>query len=170
MRFVALCLFSGLPRQLQAISECLHHQEASERSQKHRQLDQARAHLTQALECAPESTALLMQRAELLYAAGEHAEVVADTGYVLKQQKGNMRAYFLRGRAYYMQGEPDVAVRYAHLSRQIPPTLLFSPIGHRYLLLVSLVLWMTPLFLSHYKEALRLDPEEKSIKEEFKVC
>lgn len=96
--------------QINVISKCLGVEAAGE-AYLQRHPHEARTQLTAALECAPESTALLMKRAEVLYTLGEHTDVIADTGYVLKQEKNNMRAYFLRGRAYYLMGEPDVAVR-----------------------------------------------------------
>jgi hypothetical protein len=61
---------------------------------------QAKHYYTVAMEMAPESSTLLMGRAQCQFHMGEYGDVIADTGAVLKQDKNNMRAYFLRGQSY----------------------------------------------------------------------
>jgi hypothetical protein len=49
------------------------------------------------------------------------------SGAVIKAQKNNMRAYLLRGRAYYAMGEPDVAVRHYKEALRLDPVPYYMP-------------------------------------------
>lgn len=91
----------------------------------------ARDHLNMALDVASDSVDLLLARAECNKFLGELENVLADTGKALKVQASSIAALVLRGQAYYLMMEMDLAQR-------------------------------------HFREGLRMDPEHKECKENFR--
>ena len=91
----------------------------------------ARDHLNMALDVASDCVEILLARSECHKALGELENVLADTGKALKVQPSSIAALVLRGQAYYLMMEMDLAQR-------------------------------------HFREGLRMDPEHKECKENFR--
>ena len=91
----------------------------------------ARDHLNMVLDVASDSVEILLSRAECFKNLGELENVLADTGKALKVQASSIAALVLRGQAYYLMNEMDLAQR-------------------------------------HFREGLRMDPEHKECKENFR--
>ena len=49
---------------------------------------------------------------KLLLAAKDYSSAISETGYILKEDKNNLEALLLRGRAYYYLADHDVAQRF----------------------------------------------------------
>lgn len=49
---------------------------------------------------------------KILFAEKDYSSVIAETGYILKEDENNLDALLLRGRAYYYLADHDVAMRF----------------------------------------------------------
>eukprot|EP00455_Lapot_gusevi_P055817 TRINITY_DN912_c0_g1_i11.p1 TRINITY_DN912_c0_g1~~TRINITY_DN912_c0_g1_i11.p1 ORF type:complete len:511 (-),score=165.35 TRINITY_DN912_c0_g1_i11:134-1606(-) len=99
-------------QEIKKLDACIHHIESGDRALKRHSYEEARQLFTQALEVAPDSSVVLLKRAQASIHTGNYADIVQDTGLILKSESSNMQAYLLRGKAYYHLGEIDVALRH----------------------------------------------------------
>lgn len=111
--------------------QCAHLVAQAEKMFAAKRFEDAKNALSQALDIAYDSNALMLRRAECHASLGDFQSVLVDTRKILVNDQRNIDALFLRGRAYYDLGEHDNA-------------------------------------LTHYKEALRQDPEERRVKDATK--
>ena len=86
-----------------------------------RDWNNAKTHLHQATRYAESSTALLMKRAFSNYNIGDMYEAIADTGKVLKFESDHMTALEVRGSAYYVLGEWDMAMNHYRQALKYDP-------------------------------------------------
>ena len=98
----------GMPK----AQECWGSLQAARNMVQQGQHQQAHAHFSSALNHAPASVPLLLERAATHSSMGQYFEVLADTGRALKLQKENIDALIARGDAYYRLAEHDMAMRH----------------------------------------------------------
>lgn len=113
------------------LDQCIRHMQSADQALKRRDFQSAHKFFSSALDIAPDSTVLLLQRAKMALLKGDHQEAMMDAGNLLKQEKNNLEALSIRGQAYHHMGEMDMSLR-------------------------------------HFREGLRLDPDHKEMKEQFK--
>lgn len=73
-------------------------------------MEACKHHLTEAMSIAYDSIPLLLKRAEVHYATSDYQSLLVDTRTVLKMDKNELQALYLRGKAYYRMGDHDVAL------------------------------------------------------------
>lgn len=54
-------------------------------------------------------------KVKLLLALKDYSGVIAEAGYILKEDENNLGALLVRGRAYYYLGDHDVAMRFVQI-------------------------------------------------------
>ena len=91
----------------------------------------ARDLLTNAIRFAESAASLLIKRAWCNYHLNDLYECIADAGKVLKIEKDSIIALELRGNAYYVLGELDMAVNHYRQGLKFDPEHAGCKNGHR---------------------------------------
>lgn len=107
-----------------AITEAEHHYH-------HQNWHVARDVISSAIRFAESAAPLLMKRAWCNYHLGDLYECIADAGKVLKLEKDSIAALELRGNAYYVLGELDMAVNHYRQGLKFDPEHAGCKNGHR---------------------------------------
>mmetsp|Transcript_7984 Transcript_7984/g.24003 ORF Transcript_7984/g.24003 Transcript_7984/m.24003 type:complete len:516 (-) Transcript_7984:1168-2715(-) len=87
----------------------------------HQHWQAARDHLNMALDVAADSSEILLARAQVHKSLGEMENVLFDTGKALKVQPNNIAALVIRGQAYYLMMEMDLAQRHFREGLRMDP-------------------------------------------------
>lgn len=106
---------------LKQASQCVQRIQLAQHNAAHNNWAQAKAQYSGALEIAHESMSLLLERARCHLYLGELHEVVADTMTVLKANKKNLVALYLRGTAYYHLREFEAAKNHYQEGMRLDP-------------------------------------------------
>lgn len=91
---------------------CVHSQREGDKSYAAGHYSAAKDHFTNVLKVSEASTLYLLHRAFCYFKLGDSYEAIADTGKVLKLEADNLEALEVRGNAYYVLGELDMAMNH----------------------------------------------------------
>mmetsp|Transcript_16303 Transcript_16303/g.26919 ORF Transcript_16303/g.26919 Transcript_16303/m.26919 type:complete len:483 (+) Transcript_16303:153-1601(+) len=83
--------------------------------------EEARERLEEALGTSPDSSELRILRAQCNEALQDWQEVIRDTGRAIKVHPDNIKAFLLRGNAYYYLGEHDTAMKHYREAMRYDP-------------------------------------------------
>ncbi|CAK9164812.1 unnamed protein product [Ilex paraguariensis] len=70
---------------------------------------------------SPACSKAKLLKVKLILAAKDYSGVIADAGYILKEDENNLEALLLRGRAYYYLADHDVALRHYQKGLRLDP-------------------------------------------------
>ncbi|KAK4396337.1 DnaJ protein P58IPK [Sesamum angolense] len=129
---------------------------------------------TKALENIDKVAKLLKVR--LLLASKDYSKAISETGYILKEDEGDLEALLLRGRAYYYLADHDVATRHYQKGLRLDPE--HGELKKAYFGLKNLLKktknaednaskGKLRLAVEEYKAALALDPNHTAHKSTF---
>lgn len=107
-----------------AINEAEHHFN-------HNNWEVSRDLITNAIRFAESASSLLLKRALCNYHLGDLYECIADAGKVLKIEKDSIAALELRGNAYYVLGELEMAMNHYRQGLKFDPEHSECKNGHR---------------------------------------
>lgn len=93
--------------------------------------NKAYMYLNAALSKTERADDLLFMKAQSAFHMGEYYTTVSDTARILKNQSGHLEAYRLRGDAYYMLGENDMATNHYREGLKFDPEHKGCKIGHK---------------------------------------
>mmetsp|Transcript_61664 Transcript_61664/g.121092 ORF Transcript_61664/g.121092 Transcript_61664/m.121092 type:complete len:513 (-) Transcript_61664:357-1895(-) len=99
-------------RDLTPATDCMHHLTHAEELEKRGDLGGAKDALGGAMLVADSSHDLLLRRATLEVAMGDYFEAVADSGRAIKLEPDSIAALSMRGQAYYLLGEHEMALNH----------------------------------------------------------
>ena len=116
---------------LEQTEECSRALSEAEYHFSHNNWHVARDLLTNAMRFAELGSAVLMKRAWCNYHLGDLYECIADAGKVLKIDKDSIAALELRGNAYYVLGELDMAMNHYRQGLKFDPEHAGCKNGHR---------------------------------------
>ncbi|BBH06008.1 homolog of mamallian P58IPK [Prunus dulcis] len=97
---------------------------------------------------SPACSKAKLLKVRLLLATKDHSGVIAEAGYILKEDEDNLEALLLRGRAYYYLADHDVAQRHYQKGLRLDPEHAEDNVNKGKLRLA----------VEEYKAALALDP------------